>query len=176
MILADGFEEIEAAAPVDLLRRAGVEVTVGGLRGVTVKSARGLSVTADAALGRISGDFDALILPGGGEGAKNLAASESVRTLILDMFKKRKWICAICASPVLVLFPTGILKGKSATCFKGMESGFDSSVKYVGQKVVVDGNIITSQGPGTAVEFALTIIEKLKGRAESEKIRKDILA
>lgn len=175
LILADGFEEIEAIAPMDLLRRAGVEVTVAGLDGLTVKSARGLSVTADVAFARLSGDFDALVLPGGG-GARRLAGSEEVKVLITNMFKKGKWICAICASPVLVLFPAGVLNGKSATCFKGMEGGFDGSVKYVDQKVVVDGNLITSQGPGTAIEFALTILEKLKGKAESEKIRSEILA
>jgi 4-methyl-5(b-hydroxyethyl)-thiazole monophosphate biosynthesis len=173
LILADGFEEIEAVAPMDLLRRAGIEVTLCGLDSLAVKSARGLCVTAETTLGEISGDFDALILPGGA-GAKKLASSPSLRALILEMFNKKKWICAICASPVWVLFPTGILSGKQATCYIGMEDGLDSSVKYRREKVVVDGNLITSQSPGTAIEFALTIIEKLKGKSESEKIRKGL--
>ena len=176
LILADGFEEIEATAPIDLLRRANVEVTVAGVSGIAVKSARALKVTADVKLDQVSADFDALVLPGGGGGAKNLASSPKVKSLVLEMFKKGKWVCAICASPVLVLFPTGILSGKSATCYTDMESGFDKTVRYLDQKVVVDGNIITSEGPATAVEFALTLIEKLCGKEESQKIRKDIIA
>ncbi len=176
LILADGFEEIEAMAPIDILRRAGVDVTVAGLSGPAVKSARGVLVTADLRLDQADGVFDALVLPGGGVGARNLAASGLVKTLVLAHFRKGKWVCAICASPVLVLFPTGILEAKSATCFKGMESGFNSGVKYSDQAVVVDGNVITSQGPGTAVEFALTIVEKLCGAPSSEKIRGDLLA
>ncbi len=176
LILAEGFEEIEAAAPIDILRRAGVDVTVAGLGGAAVKSARGLLVTPDANLDGITGDFDALVLPGGGIGAKNLAASQAVKKRIMEMFKQGQWICAICASPALVLFPAGVLAGKSATCFKGMESHFDKSVKYADQKVAVDGNVITSQGPGTAVEFALAIADKLCGAQTAQKIRADLLA
>ena len=176
LILAEGFEEIEAVAPIDLLRRAGAEVRVAGLAGTVVRSARGLPIQAERSLDRVRGDFYALILPGGGDGARNLAASAKVRSLILEMFQAGKWVCAICAAPVLVLSPTGILDGKSATCYRGMESGFGKSVKYAGQKVVVDGNVITSQGPGTAVDFALAVIEKLCGKKESDRVREDILA
>ncbi|MBI1979289.1 MAG: DJ-1/PfpI family protein [Elusimicrobia bacterium] len=176
LILADGFEEMEAIAPMDILRRAGLEVTIAGLSGSAIKSARGVTVSTDVLLGQVSGDFDALLLPGGGVGAQNLAESKKVKDLILQQHKKGKGVYAICASPVLVLSPTGILNGKSATCYQGMESGFDKNVRYVDQKVVIDGNIITSKGPGTAVEFALSIVEKLCGKEESQKIRKDILA
>lgn len=176
LVLAEGFEEIEAVAPIDILRRAGVEVTVAGLSASPVKSARGLGICADVDFDQAMGEFDALILPGGGGGAQNLAASAGLKTLIVEMFKKGKWICAICASPTVVLFPAGILRGKSATCFQGMEAGFDASVRYVDRKVVVDGNVITSKGPATAVEFALAVAGKLAGEERSEKIRRDILA
>src|SRR5258708_6714111 len=115
LILAEGFEEIEAIAPVDLLRRAGVEVITAGVSGYGITSARGVPIHADAKLADVSGDFDALILPGGGTGAKNLAASNKVLELVKEMFEQGKWVCAICASPAIVLFPTGILKGKTAT-------------------------------------------------------------
>ena len=176
LILAEGFEEIEAAAPIDLLRRAGAEVKVAGLSGTRIKSARGLEFGADMTLEQAGRDFDALVLPGGGGGAKNLAASNQVKDLVLDGFRKGKWICAICASPVLVLGPAGILDGKSATCYTGMESGFGKMVKFADQKVVVDGNVITSRGPGTAVEFALAIVDKLFGNARSKKLREEVLA
>lgn len=176
IILAEGFEEIEAVAPIDILRRAGVEVTVAGLSGTSVKSARGVSVTADRPLDRGNSNFDAIVLPGGGIGAKNLAASEAVKSLVQEFHRQGKWVCAICASPALVLGPAGVLKGKSATCFKGMESGFGPEVRYLNQKVVSDGNVLTSQGPGTAVEFALSIVEKLAGPEKSAKIRSDLLA
>lgn len=176
LILAEGFEEMEAVIPMDLLRRAGVEVTVAGLKDFVVKSARGVLISADQKLDQISGEFDVLILPGGGGGAKNLAASEKVKNLVLEMNKKKKWIAAICASPVLVLAPIGILHNKSAVCYTDMEKGFDKSTKYVREKVVVDGNIITSMGPATAVEFALTIIEKLCGQAERDQVKTAIIA
>lgn len=175
LVLAEGFEEMEAVTPIDLLRRAGVEVTIAGLNGSIIKSARNLSVSTDVTLDKVSDNFDALILPGGGGGAKNLGSSQMLKTLIQEMNKKGKGIYAICASPVLVLSPTGILKGKTATCYEGMESGFDPSIKYVDQKVVMDGNILTSKGPGTSIDFSLAIIEKLCGKETAEKIKKDIL-
>ncbi len=175
LVLADGFEEMEAVAPIDLLRRAGIDVTIAGLSALIVKSARGLSISAETVLEKVSEDFDALVLPGGGGGAKNLAASQKIKNLIVEMSKKGKGIYSICASPVLVVSPTGILNGKSATCYEGMESGFDPKIKYVNQKVVVDGNTLTSQGPGTSIDFALAIIEKLCGKETSEKIKKEIL-
>ncbi len=175
LVLAEGFEEIEAVTPIDLLRRAGVEVTVAGLNGTVIKSARNLPITAEVTLDKVSDNFDALILPGGGGGAKNLAASQKLKTLIQEMNKKGKGVYAICASPVLVLSPTGILKGKSATCYEGMEGGFDPETKYVDQKVVIDGNVLTSQGPGTSIDFSLAIIEQLCGKETKDKIKKEIL-
>ena len=175
LVLAEGFEEVEAVTPIDLLRRAGVEVTVAGLNGTVIKSARDLLISAEVTFDKVSDNFDALILPGGGVGAKNLAASEKLKALIQEMNKKGKGVYAICASPVLVVSPTGILKGKSATCYKGMEEGFNPETKYVNQKVVIDGNILTSQGPGTSIDFALAIIEQLCGKETAQKIKSDIL-
>jgi 4-methyl-5(b-hydroxyethyl)-thiazole monophosphate biosynthesis len=175
VILADGFEEIEAMAPIDILRRAQIEVTVAGLADIKVKSSRGVNVIADKKFNETDLNFDALVLPGGGAGAKNLAASSALKTVIVDMNKSGKVIAAICASPAVVLAPTGILKGKTATCFPGMEDAFGSETKFQARNVVVDGNLITSRGAGTSIEFALSIVEKLCGKKEAEKVSKAIV-
>ena len=176
LILAEGFEEIEAISSIDLLRRAEIEVCVAGLVEKNVRSARGLVVLADFLLSEVGNQFDALILPGGAIGAKNLALSIDVKKIILKMNQENKWICAICASPAWVLAPTGILNNKCATCYPGSEVRFHSSTQYVLEKVIVHENIITSAGPGTAIDFALMIIEKLKGSVVAQKIKKDILS
>jgi len=175
VILAEGFEEIEAIACIDTLRRANIGVTVAGLQTLVTKGAHNISITADKELDRITGDFDALILPGGMPGAMNLASSQKVKSLILEMQSCGKIIAAICASPAMVLAPTGILKNKSATCFPGMQNNLDKTTKYKTESVVIDGNIITSRGPGTALLFACSIAEKLLGIDTSEKLKKDML-
>jgi 4-methyl-5(b-hydroxyethyl)-thiazole monophosphate biosynthesis len=174
VVLAEGFEEMEAIAPIDLLRRAGVEVSVAGLSGLAVKSSRGLSVTAETLLERAGGEWDALVLPGG-PGAKHLAASEPLKKLILELHRKGRWICAICASPALVLAPLGVLKGRAATCFRGMEGSLGPDARFLEQPVVVDGNVITGRGPAAAVAFALAIVEKICGPEEERKVRTAIL-
>ncbi|MDD4909615.1 MAG: DJ-1/PfpI family protein [Candidatus Omnitrophica bacterium] len=164
VILAEGFEEIEAVTPIDVLRRAGVDVIAAGLTDVKIKGSRGLVVVADKKLEESGTDFDACVLPGGSLGAKNLAASDKVRSLLIKMNQEGKIIAAICAAPALVLIPTGILKGKAATCYPGMQDSFGKNTAYKEDDVVVDGNIITSRGPATALSFALAIAEKLCGK------------
>jgi len=176
VILAEGFEDIEAVTPIDILRRAKIDVTVAALKDVKVTGARGVTIIADKRLDDAGADFDALILPGGSRGAENLAASAGVRSLIMAMHKKGKVIAAICAAPAVVLAPTGILNGKQATCYPGMESAFDKTTRFKADDVVVDGAIITSRGPATALAFSLAIVEKLAGREEAEKVRKATLA
>jgi len=175
VILAQGFEEVEAVSCIDLLRRAAVEVIVAGLDGITVKGSRGVVVTADKKLEQAGADFDACILPGGGLGAKNLAQSSKVSSLLDKMNKEQRLIAAICASPAVVLAPLGILDGKAATCFEGMQDNFNSSTVYKEDNVVVDKNIITSRGPATAIDFALKITEHLAGKGVSNKVKADIL-
>jgi len=175
VILAEGFEEIEAAASIDILRRADIDVTVAGLNDVRVKGSHGLTVVADKKIDEAGLEFDACVLPGGMPGATNLASSEKVKTLIRTMNQKGKIIAAICASPAVVLAPAGVLKNKSATCYPGMQSNFGKDTIYKEDNVVVDGNIITSRAPATALLFALAIVEQLAGREIRDKLSKATL-
>jgi len=175
IILADGFEEIEATSCIDILRRAQIKVTVAGLSDIKIRSARNLIVTTDKMLDELGPDFDACILPGGGTGAKNIAASVKAARIIKEMHQKGKIIAAICASPAIVLYPLGLLRHKSATCYPGMQDTFNDDVSYKNDDVVVDGNIITSKGPATSIGFALKITEILIDKVTAEEIAKDIL-
>ena len=180
ILLADGFEEVEALTPIDYLRRAGVEVTAAAIGdSLTVKGRwSGLKVTADTTLAEIAkggtGGWDAVVLPGGMPGAANLAASKETGALLKEMAACGKLICAICASPALVLSPLGLLAGKKFTCYPGMEEKA-KEVKWSDKRVVTDGNIITSRGAGTAGEFAVAIIEKLIDGAAAKKIAETVL-
>jgi len=175
IILAEGFEEIEAITPIDILRRAGVDITVAGLGGTSIKSARNVTVNTDVSLDDYDSTPDAIIFPGGLGGAENLSRSIKVKGLIESMNSKGKLIAAICASPALVLSPTGVLDGKRATCYPGMEENFPNSVKAVEENVVQDGNIITSRGPATALPFALKIVENLLGKETADSIAEGTL-
>lgn len=169
-VLAEGFEEIEALTPVDLLRRAGVTVVVAGLHDIKVTGSHSITVIADTTLDAIDGDFDALVLHGGNPGAQNLAASEKLRALIQAFWSQEKIIAAICAAPAVVLAPTGILDGKKVCGFPGTEKSFRPSTTVLMDPIVVDGNIITSRGAGTAHAFGLAIIESLVGKERRDKI------
>lgn len=175
VILADGFEEIEAIAPVDFLRRAGVRITLAGLENLRVQSSRNVGVEADILLRDLVELPDAVILPGGIPGATNLAKSEEVAELIKRMNETGKIIAAICAAPAVVLARLGILDGKKATCYPGCETDFSKTTVHSAERVVVDGNLITSQGPGTALEFSRAISEKLVGKEMTEKVREKML-
>src|SRR3989338_11700711 len=161
IILAEGFEEIEAVTPIDVLRRAGAEVTSAGLSGKVVSGAHGIKFEADIPLDDYRDSPDAIILPGGMPGARNLAESKKVADFIKKMNSQKKIIGAICAAPALALSPTGVLDGKKATCYPGFESNFSKSVKFSQERVVTDGNVITSKGPGSALEFSVKLVEQL---------------
>ena len=176
VLLAEGFEEVEAVTPIDVLRRAGIEVTVASLGAKQVKGAHDIIVVADTTLTEVRGEFDALVLHGGSPGAANLAGSPEVKQLIQNYFKAGKFIAAICAAPAVVLAPTGILKGKRATCFPGCEKDFGKEVTFVKDSVVIDGNVITSRGLGTAHAFSLAIVGKLLGPQEEKKLGERTLA
>jgi len=175
VVLAEGFEEVEAVASADVLRRAGVRVTIAGVTDLKVKGSRQICVEADMFLRNFTGIPDAVILPGGFAGAKNLAKSAEVAELIRKMDKAGKIIAAICASPAIVLAPLGILNGRKATCYPDCETDFFKNVVASKDRVAVDGNIITSQGPGTALEFALTIAAQLVGKEMAENVRGKML-
>ena len=161
LILAEGFEEIEAVTPIDVLRRAGVNVVVAGLASKNVRGSRRVVYIADMLLSEYQVNPDVLILPGGVKGAENLHHSPQVTHWVKRMNDSQKWIAAICATPAVVLAPTGVLDGISATCYPGYEKGWGSLISHQNQNVVVDRNVITSQGPGTALDFSFAIVEKL---------------
>ncbi|HLC51128.1 MAG TPA: DJ-1 family glyoxalase III [archaeon] len=174
VFLADGFEDIEGVAVIDVLRRAGINVKTVGLVGNIVTSARGVRVYADERLIDFdkASEFDAIVLPGGAVGTENLGKHEKVLRVIDDFAKSGKLICAICAAPS-ILAKRGLLKEKRATIFPGMEKLLD---KPRDEAVVVDGNIITSQGPGTAIAFGLKIVEMLMGPGISSRLKQDLVA
>ena len=191
VMLADGFEEIEALAPVDLLRRAGIEVVTVGAE--LVKGSRGISVATDMRVNDFLEDCnknglpDAIVVPGGLNGTKNLAACKKANDLILKMWEEKKLVCAICAAPVIVLSPLGILKNKNFTCYPSMENDFAEFAgnnweeKVLGsvhhtENVVIDGNLITSRGAGTALDFSFAIIQVLCGKEIMEQVKKSIVA
>ncbi|MGB7568561.1 MAG: DJ-1 family glyoxalase III [Chitinivibrionales bacterium] len=171
IILADGFEEVEAITPVDLLRRAGIAVTMLGLTSLDVKGSHDIVVKTDMVLNDFSGKYDALILPGG-PGHKNLLESHKVLHLVNTSFQQKLLCAAICAAPS-IFGKAGILKNKKATCFPGYEDKLGEAI-FVKERVVRDDNIITSRGAGTAVEFALEIIDYLVGKVEAEKVSQSI--
>ncbi|MBN2534970.1 MAG: DJ-1/PfpI family protein [Spirochaetales bacterium] len=174
LILAEGFEEVEAVTPADFLDRAGVKVFLTGVTGKTVKGAHGITIAADCTLEELPGDIDGVIIPGGMPGSANVASSSRAIALIKKINREGKLVAAICAAPAIVLEKAGVLEGKKATCFPGMENRLTNST-FSNERVVVDGNIITSRAPGTAAEFALTLVEILAGKEAAEKIYKDTL-
>jgi DJ-1 family protein len=175
LFLADGFEEMEALTPVDVLRRAGVEVTVAGISGKSATGAHGVTVQADIALSELTGNFDLLIFPGGMPGSKNLGESAKAKELAIKHAGAGKLIAAICAAPVFTLGAWGILDGKTATCYPGMDNLLPAGVKFSPDRVVVDGNVITSRGPGTATEFSLALVEKLVDKAMVQSLSNDMV-
>jgi 4-methyl-5(b-hydroxyethyl)-thiazole monophosphate biosynthesis len=180
-LLAEGFEEVEAVTPIDYLRRAGITVTIAAVGGnLSVKGARGITVNADTTLKNLlqqqkAASFDAVVIPGGMPGATNIAASKEAGALITEMASAGKLVCAICASPAVVLAPLGLLSGKKFTCYPGMEEKVQGGGKWTDERVAVDGAIITSRGAGTAGEFAVAIIAQLLSQAESDKIAQAVL-
>ena len=172
--LADGFEEVEAIAPVDMLRRAGIEVKTVGVTGEVVSSSHNIKVVPDIALSDVILDdnLEAVILPGGLPGATNLEESAEVQKAIDFAQVNGKYICAICAAPQ-ILGHKGLLKGKEAIAYPGFETELEGA-KISDEYVVLDGNVITAKGAGVATEFGLKIVSVLVGEDTAEKIGKAI--
>ena len=175
VLFANGFEEIEAVAPLDILRRAGAEVTAAGVGGKALVGSRGLKMTADVEVECLIPDLDLLVLPGGGLGAKNLGQSPKARELAEQTLATGGIVGAICAAPVTTLAAWGLLSGKKAACFPGMENQFPRDVVFSPEPVVVDGNIVTSRGAGTTLLFSLALVGKLLGEDKAEEIAKSIV-
>jgi 4-methyl-5(b-hydroxyethyl)-thiazole monophosphate biosynthesis len=171
--LANGFEEIEAMAVVDILRWAGIQVDMVGVVGSVITGARGVRVMVDKRLNEMKADdYDGIVLPGGDPGYSNLSKSRLIVDAVHSLNDRGKLIAAICYSPML-LSKIGLLEGRTATIYPGKER----EIPYPrGEKVVVDGNIITSQGPGTAIDFALAIVEYLLGPEKAANMRRVVVA
>lgn len=166
IFLAPGVEEIEAMATIDALRRAEIPVVAVAVDStLQIKGATGQTIVADSLISDIDiSDADWLIVPGGVPGAPNLHASEAVSRMLLEHFNKGGRIASICAGPAVVLAPLGILKGKKATCYPGLRDQINANGgEYVEEKVVTAPNLVTSEGPGTTLPFAIEIIRQTKG-------------
>lgn len=176
MFLAEGFEEIEALCPLDLLRRAGVEVRTVGVGGIDIVSgSHGIAVKTDMKDSDfIYDEVDMVILPGGMPGTLNLEASEVVMSALDRAFGEGKFVCAICAAPS-VLGKKGFLCGKEATCYPGFEKYLEGA-KISSKKVVRDGNIITGAGMGVALDFGLELVSALLGEDKAKEIRSAVIA
>ena len=170
MFLANGFEEVEALAPLDLLRRAGVEIKTVGVGAKTIVGAHSIPVIADMTDAEFSDDApEMVILPGGMPGTLNLDASEVVHRAIESAVKTRAHLAAICAAP-MILGKLGHLSGKEAICYPGFEEHLKGA-KVSDRSVVNDGLVTTAKGMGVAVEFGLTLVEILKGKDIAEQLR-----
>ncbi|MCW8888731.1 MAG: DJ-1/PfpI family protein [Gammaproteobacteria bacterium] len=174
--LAPGFEELEAVTIIDLLVRAGVEVISAGLVAGPIKASRGMVIHPDMSLDEaLKRQFDMVVLPGGLPGADHLNRDSRILELLKTMASQGKYTAAICAAPK-VLATAGLLDGKSATSYPGVIENLGLNTTQISQQsVVIDGNVITSRGPGTAMEFALTLIETLVGRDKRDEVAKGLL-
>ena len=175
MLLGTGFEETEAIAPLDLLRRAGVQVATVGLNGKVVYGSHGIGVEADIEIGEMDlTNLDMIILPGGLGGVASIRACESAMDAIRFAWENNKFTAAICAGPT-VLADLGITDGKNATCYPGCESGMGFAHMIAGAAAIRDGNVITGTSAGCAVPFGLELIKALKGEAEAKRIAEQIV-
>ena len=175
MLLGTGFEETEAIAPLDLLRRAGVEVKTVGLNGKIVYGSHGIGVEADLEIAHVDfSDAEMVILPGGLGGVASIRACRSAMDAIVSVWNRGGYAAAICAGPT-VLADLGICDGMDATCYPGCEDGMGSAVMLEGKAAVRDGLIITGTSAGCAIPFGLALIEALKGADMAEKIAKQIV-
>lgn len=172
VFLADGFEDVEALIPVDVLRRGGLDVVTVSVMddSLMVESAHGVNMVADAWIGDVDvSDADLLLLPGGMPGASNLYGCEPLREALASHHESGRLIAAICASPAVVLGQMGLLSGRRATCYPGFEHLLQGAT-YTGELCTVDGNFVTGEGPAAAFPFAYCLLSMLKDEATAEQI------
>ena len=176
VLLADGFEEIEALCPVDIMRRAGLSVTTVGIGKKEIIGSHGICVCADVTDSDVKFEnIDLIFLPGGMPGTKNLDASETVHKAIDLAVEQNAYITAICAAP-MILGKRGLLNGKSAVCYPSFEEYLIGATVPNDEKIIVDGKIITAKGMGVAQELGLTVVSLLCGNEKSAELRKAIIA
>ena len=174
VLLADGFEEIEAVVVIDVLRRAEIDVVTVGTRGTQVTGSHGVPIEADSTLETCADTtWDAVVLPGGLPGATNLRDDEQVRELLRRQHESGRTVAAICAAPI-ALGRAGVLEGRRATCYPGFEDQMIGASRST-DRVVADENIVTSRGPGTAFDFALMLVARLVDEETAEALRDGML-
>jgi 4-methyl-5(b-hydroxyethyl)-thiazole monophosphate biosynthesis len=174
--IANGTEEIEAVCIIDVLRRAGVSVTVASVEELQVTASRGVKLVADQLIGDcVDETYDLIALPGGMPGAEHLRDAEDLAEMLKRQRREGRLYAAICASPVVVLQHHGLLKGYRATCHPDFVDQLENA-DAAETRVVVDGPCITSRGPGTAIEFALKLVEELYGERKAEEVGQRMLA
>ena len=175
MLLGTGFEETEAIAPLDLLRRAGVEIMTVGINGKIIYGSHNIGIETDIELAEMDlTKLDMVIIPGGLGGVASIRASESAMNALKFAWDNGKFVAAICAGPT-VLADLGITSCKKATCYPGCEEGMGDAIMIPDAAAVTDGRLITGTSAGCAVAFGLELIKALKGKAEAERIRKQIV-
>lgn len=173
IFLADGFEETEALAPLDVMRRAKLEVKTAGVTGGFVTSSHGVTVKADVLADDVDlNSVDGVILPGGMPGTLNLESSKKVISIVKYAYENNKIVAAICAAPS-ILGHLGYLEGKNATCFPGFENELKGAV-YTAAHTETDGNIITGKGAGAAIEFGHAIVAKALSKSAADKVIEDM--
>jgi 4-methyl-5(b-hydroxyethyl)-thiazole monophosphate biosynthesis len=174
--LANGCEELEAVTIIDLLRRAGVDVVSAGLDDGPVTASRGVRLIPDQPLDAVLGDdFDMIVLPGGLAGADRLDADPRIHALLQRMAEQGHYTAAICAGPK-VLLNAGMLDGRSATAYPGIiDASVTDNTRLLNDPVVIDGRVVTSRGPGTAMDFALALIEQLLGPEQRAAVEKPLV-
>jgi 4-methyl-5(b-hydroxyethyl)-thiazole monophosphate biosynthesis len=169
VLFAEGSEELEAVSVIDILRRAGVTVTLAGLQAGALRGSRGTMLLPDTTLDEALGhSYDMVVLPGGQPGTNNLKADARVLQLVRKMAGQGSYVAAICAAPS-VLAAAGLLDGRNATSFPGALDAYPQVQRQPGA-VIEDGKLITSRGPGTAMDFALTLVERLVGSAKRDEV------
>ncbi|MDD4910743.1 MAG: DJ-1/PfpI family protein [Sideroxydans sp.] len=172
--LANGSEDLEAITILNILRRADIEAVSASLDGQSIRGSRGTIIVPDLSLDEaLKRDFDMVVLPGGQPGTKNLKADARIIHLVQEMHRKDRYVCAICAAPS-ILATAGLLDGKRATSFPTSLDNFPQ-VNIQTEAVVEDGKIITSRGPGTAMDFALILVERLAGKSRRNEVEASLV-
>ena len=175
IILGNGFEEMEAIVPCDMLRRAEIQTVLAGIGGTQITGSRGIRVTADCTVEELRAeDLDMIVLPGGLGGVSEILQCQTVLDLVKQMHLAGKYVAAICAAPT-VLAKLGLTDGKRCTCYPGMEEQMGSAQMQEPGQTVVDGNLITATAAGTAYDFAMHLIAALKSTVAASSVAKAIV-
>jgi len=174
VLLADGFEEVEAITQIDFLRRAGIETIVCGVTGRDIVGGHDVRINTDVTLDEFMDEVDAVVLPGGAAGAQSISDSEAAVRLVRAALTEGRLVAAICAAPGLVLGKHDMLGDRRFTCYPGFEQHARSG-SFCEERVVRDGNLITSRGPGTAAEFAIAIVEYLVDQPAARELHQKTL-